>query len=385
MLSDKENGIIELIYDAAIDPKLWGKVLEEIVAFTQSTTAIYTYLDQLNPEQNFVITHNIPEVGLENYHKEHLDLIDMKLHGEKMKALGVGRSYILDSLPYESMPYTDQQKFYEKCLKPSNIRYVNGVLLDHGAYKWAMFAIHRSHDSKGYSEHDKKILERFAKHLRMSLQIYKQVVELKSENRKNIQILEKLKVGVILLNEKMELRFSNQSAQNILNQTNLIWVDQKQCIKTLANYQNQLDQLILSVLNQSAEASMNYEKGGVLCIKNTAESSLMLTVVPLNNIPHDELIKINKAVAIFITPSNAKYSLSKKVMKEVYNLSPREIEICELFLNGYDLEGITQHCKITMSSLRTYLKTIFSKTKCNSQVELIRLLMGLTFNFEHIE
>lgn len=83
MLSDKENEIIELIYDAALQPKLWGRVLEEIVRFTQSTTAIYSYLDQLNPEQNFVITHNIPAEGLENYHKEHLDVIDMKLHGEK--------------------------------------------------------------------------------------------------------------------------------------------------------------------------------------------------------------------------------------------------------------------------------------------------------------
>lgn len=72
-------------------------------------------------------------------------------------------------------------------------------------------------------------------------------------------------------------------------------------------------------------------------------------------------------------------------MKEVYGLSPREIEICELFLNGYDLESISQYCKITMSSLRTYLKTIYSKTKCTSQVELLRLLMSLTLNFEHIE
>ena len=109
MLSDKENEIIELIYDAALNPELWNKVLGEIVAFTQSTTAIYTYLDQLNPAQNFVLTHNIPAEGLANYHKEHLDVIDMKLHGETMKILGVGRSYTLDSKPYELMKNTDAQ------------------------------------------------------------------------------------------------------------------------------------------------------------------------------------------------------------------------------------------------------------------------------------
>jgi len=385
MLSDKENEIIELIYDAALQPKLWGRVLEEIVRFTQSTTAIYSYLDQLNPEQNFVITHNIPAEGLENYHKEHLDVIDMKLHGEKMKTLGVGRCYALDSLPYESMQNTDAQKFYRLCLKPSNIRYLNGVLLEHGAYKWAMFAVHRSDQLERYSEQDRKNLERFAKHLRRSLQIYRQVIELKNENSKNFQILEKLKVGVILLDEKMELRFSNQYAQNILNQTTLMWVDQKQRIKTLAQYQSLLEQLVLSVLNKNSGVPISHEKGGVLCIKNTVEHPLMLTVVPLNYVPDFEFIKINKAVSIFISQLNSKYVLSNKVMKEVYSLSPREIEICELFLNGCDLEGITQFCNITMNSLRTYLKTIFSKTKCTSQVELLRLLMSLTLNFEHIE
>ncbi|WP_347460735.1 LuxR C-terminal-related transcriptional regulator [Acinetobacter sp. ANC 7454] len=385
MLSDKENEIIELIYDAALNPEFWNKVLGEIVAFTKSTTAIYTYLDQLNPEQNFVLTHNIPAEGLANYHKEHLDVIDMKLHGETMKALGVGRCYTLDSKPYELMQNTDAQKFYLKCLKPSNIRYLNGVLLEHGAYKWAMFAVHRADQLESYSEQDKKILERFGKHLRRSLQIYRQIIELKNENSKNTQILDKLKVGVILLNENMELRFSNQYAQNILNQTQLLWVDQKQRIKTLAQYQPQLESLIQSVLNKNSKAAINHEIGGVLCIKNAEEHPLMLTVVPLNYIPDHEFIKINKAVAIFISQLNSRYSLSTKVMKEVYGLSPREIEICELFLNGYDLESISQYCKITMSSLRTYLKTIYSKTKCTSQVELLRLLMGLTLNFEHIE
>ncbi len=71
-------------------------------------------------------------------------------------------------------------------------------------------------------------------------------------------------MGVILLNENMELRFSNQYAQNILNQTRLLWVDQKQRIKTLAQYQPQLESLIQSVLNKNSKAAINHEIGGVL-------------------------------------------------------------------------------------------------------------------------
>lgn len=69
----------------------------------------------------------------------------------------------------------------------------------------------------------------------------------------------------------------------------------------------------------------------------------------------------------------------------MYKLSNREIEICELFLNNLNLEEITEKCGITLSSVRTYLKTIFLKTNCNLQVQLIQLLMGLTVDIEHIQ
>ena len=72
-------------------------------------------------------------------------------------------------------------------------------------------------------------------------------------------------------------------------------------------------------------------------------------------------------------------------MKAIYQLSNREIEICELFVNGLNLEEISKQCNITLSSVRTYFKTIYSKTNCTSQVQLMQLLLGLTVDFEHIQ
>ena len=113
------------------------------------------------------------------------------------------------------------------------------------------------------------------------------------------------------------------------------------------------------------------------------EQSLMLTVVPLSDV-----ISINanqqQRVAIFLTESSERHQLAEQFVKDRYGLSNRELQLCELFLNGLNLEQIAEHCGISLQSARTYLKHIFSKTQCSSQVELIRLLMGLTVNFEHI-
>lgn len=71
-------------------------------------------------------------------------------------------------------------------------------------------------------------------------------------------------------------------------------------------------------------------------------------------------------------------------LKEIYTLSPRECEICELFVNGSNLEKIAVHCNLTLSSVRTYVKNIYGKLQCNSQAELLHKLMGMTINFEHV-
>ena len=43
-----------------------------------------------------------------------------------------------------------------------------------------------------------------------------------------------------------------------------------------------------------------------------------------------------------------------------------------------------EHSGLSTESVRTYLKAIYEKTGQHSQAELIRLLMGLRVDFEHI-
>lgn len=389
MISNHENHIIGMIYDAAIDPNLWKNVLEEICLYTGSSTCIYTYLDQLNPSQNFVITHNIAEKELITYADEHLDVIDMRLHGNEMKLRGIGRPYRIDCRSYEFMTNTDEQRFFEKCLKPSNICFINSVLLDHGPYKWAVIAVHRPNTANHYHSQDLIVLERIAKHLRRSLQIYRHYQQVQQENNDYLKLFEKLSVGVLLLNAQSELYFSNQIAQQILHESNVLWLDQKNTLKTTVFYQSQLDQLIESCFNSSGHYLREHQdRGGVIGISTSnIRQPIMLTIFPLTDVHHPNLnqITLKNTVAIFISKPNEKKEIPRGVLKDLFSLSPREVELCELFLNGLDFETLATHCNVTLSSIRTYMKNIYSKTQCKSQAELLRLLHGLTQNFEHIK
>jgi DNA-binding CsgD family transcriptional regulator len=261
-------------------------------------------------------------------------------------------------------------------------------LLETGTYRWAVLGIHRAHSAPTYQPHETELLKRLAKHLRRALQIHRQFSLIQQENFDLYKLFDALKTGVILLDANASLIYSNAKAQNILEQYTAISLDQLNRLKVPAAYQAQLEQYIQSALFQHAEAEhLDDYAGGVLALPiNLAKQSLMMSVVPFasvwHHMPYDQLIE--QKVAIFLTEPEKSYQLAHAFLKQNYQLSNREIRICELFLNGYNLEAIAQECSLTLSSVRTYMKYIFAKTHCNTQVELFRLLASLTHEFEHI-
>ena len=76
--------------------------------------------------------------------------------------------------------------------------------------------------------------------------------------------------------------------------------------------------------------------------------------------------------------------LSTRLLRDSYQLSPREIDICQRFVNQPTLAAIARQSGLTQESLRSVLKTIYEKTGRHSQAELMQLLKGLCVNFLHI-
>lgn len=95
-------------------------------------------------------------------------------------------------------------------------------------------------------------------------------------------------------------------------------------------------------------------------------------VRPLVMLSFDDLV----IPSIHNQENKKKYHLNHRYLKQTYKLTKRELELCDLFVNGMNLEQIAESMELTRSSIRTYIRNIFAKTPCNSQVELMQLLMS---------
>lgn len=387
MLSEQESQLICRIYDAALDSSLWAEVLQSIVDITHSNTAIFTACDQLNPGHDFVFSHQIPQEGLIAYQDERVKVVDMKLHRSLWQQAGVGDVVKQDLSHYGSMPkHSDEFLFYDKCMRVTDIAYVGAVLLEEGKHRWSVLGVHRHPRSQIYNAKELQVLSRLGKHLRRALQIHRQLSAVKQENRELYQLLDCLGTGVIILDQERRICYSNPEAARILEHSSLLYPDSHNCLQTSSRFQPALNHAIDSALLQPVTAERDEQGGGVIGLydEGTQDKPLMLTVVPLSRYPQFDAWKTQHHVAVFMTEHSKRQQLAKSFMQDTYGLSERQFQLCELFLNGMDFEEIAEHLEISLQSVRTYFKSIFAKTHCDGQVSLLRLLMGLTQNFEHI-
>lgn len=373
----KENKIIDSIYECVLHPEHWVSVLQEIVEYTQSKAAIFTIVDQLNPCSDFVYSYNLPKETIAAYQDEKIKVIDMRLHANLWEGLGVGEFLQKDVRHYCSSQNQDEYVFYDKCLKPAGVGHLAGVLLDRGEYKWAVLAIHRAADMPFYTEKQENFLKRIGTHVRRALQLHKQISILENKNHDLYQLLDQLKIGLILLDETLSLNYANQQAQHLMKKSKCLLLDQHNHLKI--HKQHELDEILQRTLRSSGHEIDRV--GGILSLGDASGGHLMLSVMPFlaiqQSFPHSK-------IALVLTDQNQKYTLPFIYLKQKYQISKREFQLCECLVNGYKFEEIAIELGISLNSVRTYFKYIYEKMNASSQIELMHVLMGCTIQFEHI-
>lgn len=377
-----ENHIIGEIYDAAVNLSLWPEILKKIVDYTASKTAILTVLDLLNPKYNIVFTYNIPQASIDAYQDENVKAIDMKLHVPLWNSIGVGGVMHFDLSHYATSTNADQQEFYEKCLKITGISYIAAVLLDQGEYRWSVLGIHREAVDQEFSHDEMMFFQRLGVHIRRSLQIYKQLSFARTMGQNLFQILDLIKIGIILIDEDKALKYSNKAAQALLEQSKLFEFDQKNRLLVRRDQQAKFEKTVQSALFKRQDTHQDI--GGVLELKAKNGQDYMLSITPLSSIQHLIQIEQGAFAVLFLSEKQQQYSLSSAYLKENFALTTRECDMCARFVNGANMEDIAAQCSLTISSVRTYFKNIFAKTQSTTQVELMRKLMSLSMGFEHI-
>ena len=392
---DTEHKLIGDIYDAALEPRLWPKLLGDLSEIWKSNITVLVATDKLNPDNVIALTHGLTDAQIRWYIEESIHVYDQQASMEWLK---VGMTVGMAAANHELFGSIESYKNalgvnYSNCFVPVNILYQLGCFLELTDNRYGTLGFNRSPKDKPFSDDDVSAAQRLTPHLQRALQIHRQLVHVREQTTKLYNMLDNMVAGVLLLDSHGRVCYANPVAETVLTHNGALIASARYGLKAADAAQwAELNTLVQGAIKTGTRerhylGSLEERKsGGVIGLTNQrGDKPLMLTITPLSEMSgYEQLASDGIAAGIFITDPNAQRILAKKILQSNYLLNDRECDVCDAFLNRATLEGVADILGLTSSTVRSYMRDIYEKTSQRSQAELMKLLMGLTIEFEHI-
>lgn len=179
------------------------------------------------------------------------------------------------------------------------------------------------------------------------------------------EVLNYISTGVILLDQNLKIFFMNQIARDILSNSKLLRIHKDALKYRSARNTLQLQKLVLS------------DDGGTMLIaREGSPQPMQVLVIPME----DRLEKYAQAMPIAIIflfdPINNLDSMVE-TLRKIYKFTKAEARLAAALVLDPRLEEAAASLHISVSTARTHLKRIFSKTNTNRQSSLVhRIVTG---------
>ena len=116
--------------------------------------------------------------------------------------------------------------------------------------------------------------------------------------------------------------------------------------------------------------------GGALLIERKSQTNpLRITVTPfLFPVPGNSA---QLAALVFVSDPASSPQSRGAALKALYGLTPTEIRLADLLLEGADLRRVADRMGLTLETTRFHTKRVLAKTGTRRQAELLRLMLSL--------
>jgi DNA-binding NarL/FixJ family response regulator len=178
--------------------------------------------------------------------------------------------------------------------------------------------------------------------------------------------LAKLPLGVVVVDKAGHVDFMNPRAAEIVTGDDGLFVSSEGTLRARkATESNAIHDLVARVL-ETGDAG---DSGAIAIERPSMLRPLSVLVSPLA-----EETGPARAV-LFLTDPEAQPSISASIIGELFGLTDSESRLARALAEGRRLDEAAETIGVTVSSARTYLKQVFSKTETSRQAELVQLIL----------
>lgn len=257
-------------------------------------------------------------------------------------------------------------KFYKEWLDPQDLHHRLCAVVRRDGSKVLYVEALRPRISAPFGPGEVAAGRRLADHLRRASELNASVADAHAVNRATAETLDRLPLGVLVIDDSGTILSVNRRAGDILASDNTLSVRGERLCATDAEHAKVLNELIRNVLSsESAHEGTSLTRGdkpSPLAIKAcTVSDGKALRDRPAT-------------VVILINDPDLPHTVDEASIRDLHGLTRVEAQLASLLVLGHSVDAAAAELGISWHTARSYLKQIFAKTGVKRQVDLVRVL-----------
>jgi DNA-binding CsgD family transcriptional regulator len=267
-------------------------------------------------------------------------------------------------------------EFYERWMKPQGLALLEPLVLAIPAPSGEMVAglsVFRREGEGAFSEAEIRGADVLIPHLRRAFRM-RMLLDAAYHARAPVaDALDRLPLGMLVLDGNRHVLIKNASATRVLALEDGIEIRSASLAAADARENTKLHDLIKVAL-ESTEGHSLSGTSFMQVSRPSGRQPFSVMISPLLSAPAGALSS-EAVVACFISDPEAGQVPTLAALEQIYGLTPAEAEVVRLLAKGLSLDEIAAHREISLNTVRSHLKHIFSKTDTSRQGELLGLVM----------
>jgi DNA-binding CsgD family transcriptional regulator len=353
-----DHELIDLIYEAAVIPENWPRILEEISEIAGCYGGTLLSIDA-QQELRHIDTEKFRDVMhmfvRDGWTKQNIRLERLA----KIKYPGFVTD--CDLISVEEM---DAHPFYAEFVRRHGGGWAVGTIIPVPSNDLLVFNLERSY-AEGPVE--KKLcarLDTLRPHLaRAGLMSTRLRME---RARAMVETLKQIGLPAAVLRQNGQVLATNDLFQLLSEQITIGAFDEIS-VKNPAS-----DALMKQSLVRLTETRDTSEVKSIPIPAIPDQPPLVAHLIPIKGAAHDIF---SRAFAILvITPLHAPSAPTEDVLNGLFDLSPAEVKVAQGIISGKTIDDVADELKLSRETIRNQLKSVFAKTGTGRQAQLVGLL-----------
>lgn len=356
------------IYEASYRPEHWDHVIEQLCcSFLQAKSGAIFVEDRINNTRSMIGAYGLPAAVRASY-RFGMAKYDHTFQLQAKMPVGEASQITHAEAVRQEHPF-----YYRLILKPNDIGYISAINIYNDAEWHVGIGLHRSFSAPAFSEQDCLVLKKLYPHFNRALRIHREFHRLRTQQQTLHEALTRFMIGLVILGPDGRVSYLNPVAERLITHHPGLKIVNG---KPSAHYpeENHRLQALISKQLQVDTSGVGNRTEAIGVHHPDREMNMNILISPLKS--GDQLGSTQPgSLALYLSDPDSTLNLPASALQSLYSMTPREADVAISLANGLSPSQISTQHGVSVDTVRSHLKSVYSKMGVNKQQDVIRVLL----------